>query len=60
MNYVMLRKLRDDLAKNSNRTTDEETLLRELKSLGKLLDTFGFSLATSSENCPSCGRPLEK
>lgn len=60
MNYVMLRKLRDDLAKKSNRTADEEAMLSELKSLGKLLDTFGFSLSTSSGNCPSCGRPLEK
>lgn len=60
MNYVMLRKLRDDLAKKSNRTPDEETTLNELKSLNKILDTLGFSLATSSGNCPSCGRPLEK
>jgi hypothetical protein len=53
----MLRKLRDELALKTNRTTDEETLLKELISLNPLLDKFGFSLSAPSNNCPVCGKP---
>lgn len=60
MNFSMLRKLRDELLSKTNRTIDEEKLLKELTSLNALLDKFDFSLSMSSGNCPACGRPLEK
>lgn len=60
MNYPMLRKLRDELTLKTNRTTDEETLLKELISLNPLLDKLGFSLSAPSNNCPVCGKPYTK
>ncbi|MGB4658677.1 MAG: hypothetical protein WBI07_05835 [Mobilitalea sp.] len=60
MNYPMLKKLRDELTTKTNRTREEEAMLNELKSLGNILDRIGFSLATSSSNCPSCGQPLRR
>lgn len=58
MNYFRLRKMREDLSLKSNKTKEEEELLKELQSLGKILDSMGFSLATSSTVCPACGKSL--
>ncbi|MRY42942.1 hypothetical protein GKD46_22540 [Parabacteroides distasonis] len=51
--------MRDNLYKKVNRSQGEDALLKELNSLGKLLDKDDFSLASPSRNCPSCGRPIK-
>ncbi len=56
MNYVMLRKLRDELTNKANRTSDEDALLKELVSLNPILNKIGFSLSAPKEYCPFCGR----
>ena len=58
MNYVMLRKLRDELINKANRTSDEDALLRELTSLNSILNKVGFSISAPVKNCPVCGRPI--
>lgn len=60
MNYIMLCKLRDELANKANRTPDEEALLKELISLNPILNKMGFSLSAPEEKCPACGRPYNK
>lgn len=57
MNYIMLRKLRDELANKTNRTNDEDALLKELISLNPILDKMGFSLSAPLKYCPVCGKP---
>lgn len=59
MNYPRLREIRDRLIKKSTLTKEEQELLNELKSLGKILDTYEFSLAMASTNCAACGQPLK-
>lgn len=59
MNYIMLRKLRDELANKTNRTNDEDALLKELISLNPILDKMGFSLSAPLKNCPVCGKPTD-
>lgn len=59
MNLVRLRNMRDDLYKKTNKSQEEEELLKELISLGKILDKVDFSLSLSSGKCPSCGRTLK-
>jgi predicted Zn-ribbon and HTH transcriptional regulator len=58
MNYIRLRKLRDDLVSKDNKTQEELEMLIELQSLGKMLDKMDFSLALSGSVCKKCGRPL--
>lgn len=60
MSFLHLRELRDKLSKKTNRTSEEEAILRELVALGRILDRNDFSLAMSSNCCPTCGRSLEK
>ncbi|MEL7659908.1 hypothetical protein [Acetobacterium wieringae] len=60
MNYSRLRKLSVDLKKKQGRTREEDELLKELKSLDKILEQVDFSLAVSSKVCPTCGHSLEK
>lgn len=58
MRYIMLRKLRNDLYAKSYRTTEEQQLLEELGSLGKIIDIEAASLSLASNVCKTCGRPL--
>lgn len=59
MNLVRLRNMRDNLSKKVNKSKEDEELLKELISLGKILDRTEFSLSLSSDICPSCGKRLK-
>ena len=58
MNYIRLRKLRDDLITKENKSQEELELLVELQSLGNILNKVDFSLALSGKVCKTCGRNL--
>lgn len=58
MDYPKLRQMKNELLKNSSRTPEEDELLKELISLSEIIDKVKFSLAMSSDRCPTCGRPL--
>jgi len=59
MNFLRLKKLRDDLLKMTNKSIEEDQLLQELISLEKILDKNDFSLSLSSGVCKSCGRSFK-
>lgn len=58
MRYYMLKKMRDNLIAKTYKTREEQMLLEELISLGKMLDIETASLAMSGKRCPTCGAPL--
>ena len=57
-NFFRLLELRDELMNKSDKSRREEQLLKELISLGSILNKSTHSLSLSDGVCPSCGREL--